>query len=138
MHSGGAGYHSRLVTTSPEQSAAECLGFDLLRGDLAGAFKSQLALVLVPQRGDARPVVAAHEQRQEGNRQVVVGIDGVPNDGQEERAHRELEVREPTAAAPVGRVGELYFLSAAYGIFSGAGEPGLVTNQGFDDGARVD
>src|SRR5579871_2937867 len=61
----------------------------------------QAALMLLVQRAEARPVVAAHEQQQEWNREEVVRLDGESDHRREVGAHQNLYVRQPAAAATV-------------------------------------
>src|SRR5258708_27742958 len=76
--------------------------FDLWGRRRAGALalEGELALMLLPQRRESSPIVAAHEQQQEGRRQIVEAFDREGCHREEPRAEAEFRVAEPPPAPP--------------------------------------
>src|SRR5579883_2576150 len=107
---------------------ASSLRFGALRREFALAVERQLALILLPQRREARPEISADEQEQERHGQVVEGIDGVHHHPGEESAAGDLRIRKPTAAATVPGLLEPHRLLIADGVFRSPRELRLVAD----------
>src|SRR5258708_30154701 len=68
----------------------------------------QPALVLLVERGKARPVVARGEKPEERNREPVVGLNREDDHIEEIRPDRDLDVRHPAALRPLLLVLEIH------------------------------
>ena len=103
------------------------------QGQAAGAGGAQAVAEFLVQGGEAGPVIAGHEQEQEGEREEVIGVDGVGHHGQEVGADTQLDEGQPSAAAAIGGVGQAG-VPLLDGVLGSALEGALDPEQGLDDG----
>src|SRR5579883_3581701 len=98
----------------------------------------QFALIFLPQRGEAGPIIAANEEQQERDRQKIVGFDGEYHHPQEKRTDADFGVRQPAAAAAVLDLFNAHLAVSADRVFGRARESGLIADERLKDRPRVD